>query len=401
MITPVKADKIIRANLPKFKTVVVDLAGVYGRILCENIFSDRDQPPFNKSVMDGIAVRFCDWQKGCRQFKITGVQAAGDRLRKAGGRNTCVEIMTGAAVPAGYDCVIPVENVTIKNSVATARLVARQAHNWNIRRQGSDRKRGEKVLEKGTVLLAPQLAIAASVGKIKIKVAAKPRVAVISTGDELVDIRRKPKEFQTRTSNAFALKTVFDNTRLFETKLFHLKDNQASMRRVLRRILRSFDAVVLSGGVSMGKFDFVPQVLKSLKVKVLFHKVRQKPGKPFWFGKTKGGKLVFALPGNPVSTLVCAFRYALPQLKSALGIQGRETAVVSLNKKINGLAKLTYFCPVKIKMGKDGRAQATPFTTGGSGDFAGLAGSDGFVELPAARKTFLKNHRVVFYPWKI
>ncbi len=399
MITPQQADRIIRRHLPKFPTAFVDLAKAYGMVLREDIFSDRDQPPFNKSLMDGIAIRFADWQKGCRYFKIAGVQAAGDPPRQIHGRNNCVEIMTGAVVPAGYDCVIPIENVALRQGWAEPRLVARQAHKSNIRRRGLDKKKGQKVLEKGTVLLAPQIAIAASVGKVKIKVTAKPKVAIISTGDELVDIHRTPKPFQTRTSNAFALKTAFDNSHLFETKLFHLKDNKAAMSKSLENILKRFDVLVLSGGVSMGKFDFVPQVMRELDVKVLFHKVAQKPGKPFWFGQSQENKLVFALPGNPVSTLVCAFRYVFPQLKKALGVNNVQECA-TLTKKVSGLAKLAYFCPVKITSEAQGKLTAMPLVTGGSGDFAGLADSDGFVELPAGSKEFSRGHCAPIYRWK-
>ncbi|HLD69485.1 MAG TPA: molybdopterin-binding protein, partial [Candidatus Omnitrophota bacterium] len=167
----------------------------------------------------------------------------------------------------------------------------------------------------------------------------------------------------------------------------------------IKRILKNFDVLILSGGVSMGKFDYVPQVLTKLGVKVLFHKVRQKPGKPFWFGVKKNGPAVFALPGNPASTLVCFYRYVLPQLKRSSGLSSMPQEFAVLSKDISTSSSLTHFLPVTINFHKNGQLKAQPVSSSGSGDYLALAKSDGFVELKEWQRHFAAKTVVPFYRW--
>lgn len=392
MITVKEADKIISAHVKLAAIERRPLEKSLGAVLREDIISDRPQPPFDKATMDGIAITSKNFKNGQRCFSVAGTQPAGVPALKIKNKNACVEIMTGAVVPTAFDCVVPIEQVDRRGQVAIVQASSVTA--WaNVRRQGDDCKKGARLLNKGAILTAPQIGIASSVGKSVVSVSRKPRVAIISTGDEIVDIAGPIQQFQIRKSNSYALKAVFEKDRLFDTELFHIVDNKGKLKSRIAAIVQKFDVLVLSGGVSMGKFDYVPEVLKDLGVKVLFHKVNQKPGKPFWFGKSGSGKLVFALPGNPVSTLVCAYRYALPHLKKSLGINAGRHSVV-LAKDFEKQTSLTYFLPVRVEEGK-----AYPVSIGGSGDFAALANSDGFVEL-SEKTRFKSGEAVPFYSWK-
>ena len=398
MITVKDADNIISRSVPAFGTEMVGIDKAYGRVLQENIFADRDLPPFDKALMDGIAVKYESFKKGIREFKIEGVQAAGQAQKKLRSVNSCFEIMTGAVVPHGCDCVIPIENVRIESKIATVKNNV--SPQQNIRYQGSDHRRGEKLLSKETILLSPQLAIVASVGKTQIKVTRKPGVAVISTGDEIVPINKSDiRPFEIRQSNSHFIKWALDQTHLFESTIFHFQDNKKLLLNKIKNILKRFDILVLTGGVSMGKFDYVPQVLKELGVKVLFHKVKQRPGKPFWFGK-RGSKIVFALPGNPVSTQIGTYRYVIPQLKKSAGVSDNPELAV-LKKEFKSTSDFTIFLPVKIRSNKQAQLEATAILTGGSGDFGSLGNSDGFIELPAGPKILKAGFVGQIYRWQL
>lgn len=400
MITVNEAEKIISAHLKIFPAELRPLTGCYGAVLREDIIADRDQPAFDKALLDGIAINLSSWQVGDKHLKLEGTQAAGKKaLRLKDKTNGCIKIMTGAVVPEGCDCVVPVEILTILDKavrIHDADLKPGQ----NIRPQRSDRKKGDLLLKAGVLLLPPKIAVAASVGKAKLKVSKRAKVAIISNGDELVDIDKKLiKPFEIRKSNSYALDAVFQQTGLCETKIFHFPDNKPLMLRGIKKILSDFDILVLSGGVSMGEFDYIPQVLKKLKVEVLFHKVKQKPGKPFWFGKNKQGKVVFALPGNPVSTQVCAYRYVVPYLKQAAGLEPEAQSAI-LGHHFTSPTDFACFLPVKMRYNEFGQFEAIPAKTGGSGDYSGLTGTDGFVELTGGQKDFLKGYKLPFYPWK-
>ncbi len=385
MISVNEAHRLILANAKPLPIVTVSLTQAVGRVLCEDITSDRNQPPFNKSTMDGIAIHSATKE---RSFLIEKVIAAGDKAYSLKNPNHCVQIMTGAPLPQGCDCIIPIEQINIEDDIAHLNDWVTFKSKQFIRYQSADAKKGQLLLKKATELLAVHIGVLASVGKAKVKVMSKPKIAVISTGDELVDIDKPMKPYQTRLSNSYALKACFEHAGLAtDVSIFHLKDNKAHMQSALAKILKEFDVIVLSGGVSMGEFDYVPGVLASLKVKKLFHKVSQKPGKPFWFGLTTDKKPVFALPGNPVSTQICAYRYIIPYLHKAAGLV-RKPSFIKLQERINIDSDLTHFLP-----SKDGKVIAT----GGSGDFAALAQADGFIEYDSAKNETVRP----YFSWRV
>lgn len=394
MTSVYQAEHIVLNSVKSLPLETVSLAQAYGRILRENIRNDRDQPPFDKALMDGIAIHSSSYEKGMREFSIETTIAAGDKPYKLKDQNNCVEIMTGAVLPAGCNAVIPSEQVAVEADKASLKGWTLVKPRQNVRFKGSDGKKGQLLIKEPCRLLTPHIGILASVGKSKIKVSAIPRIAIISTGNELVDINKQPKPFQTRLSNSHTLKALVEGSGFGQAEIFHYPDNKKVLHKGIGQNLKNFDILILSGGVSMGQFDYVPEVLKELGVTALFHKVAQKPGKPFWFGKNKAGKVVFALPGNPVSTQMCAFRYVIPYLKKAAGIKPVQE-FVSLSQEPEKSGDYTQFIPVKITE-KNGMRYAQPISIGGSGDFAALASADGFIEYDHTSKTLWP-----YFSWRI
>ena len=387
MLSPSEAYRLILHHAKLFPFEIVPLEKAIGRVLRENVQSDRDQPPFNKSLTDGMAIVFDSWQKGARTFHVEAIVPPGIAPKALKNISHGVHIMTGAVIPKGCDCVIPVEQINLEGDTAQARDWTMVKKNQFIRFQAADGKKGEVLLKSGLRLWAPHIGVAASVGKVKIKVSAIPKIAVISTGDELVDIHKPIKQYQTRMSNAYALRALLTQAQLGETQIFHLRDNQRHMLETIKNILSKFDVLILSGGVSMGEFDYVPRVLGQLGIKQIFHKVSQKPGQPFWFGIAKNGKPVFALPGNPVSTQICAYRYVIPYLRKASGLEVKQE-YISVQDKINIQSDLTQFLPV---------FQGRLVPIGGSGDFVALAQADGFIEYDSHKNQNLWP----YFSWRV
>jgi len=337
--------------------------------------------------MDGIAIVFEAWQKGARTFHIEAIVPPGIAPKALKDISAAVRIMTGAVIPKGCDCVIPVEQIHLEGDTAQIKDWTMIKKNQYIRFQGADGKKGEVLLTPGLRLWAPHIGVAAGVGKTKIKVSSVPKIAVVATGDELVDIHRPVKQFQTRMSNAYALQGLLTQAQLGEVHIFHLRDDPKLMHQAIKNILDKFDILILSGGVSTGEFDYVPGILGQLGIKQIFHKVSQKPGNPFWFGMAKKAKPVFALPGNPVSTQICAYRYVIPYLKKASGLEVQQE-YISITDKINIQSDLTQFLPVC-------GGHLVPM--GGSGDFAALAQAEGFIEYESHKNQTLWP----YFSWRV
>ena len=291
-------------------------------------------------------------------------------------------------LPLNADTVIRYEDLEIKNGRASI-LIDEIKHQQNIHRQGTDRAAGTLIVPKGCKISAAEIGVAATVGKADLLVSKMPRVAIISTGDELVEVSEKPLAHQIRKSNVHNLAAMAGQWGI-AADLFHLLDEKEAIRTILSKVLKEYDALLMSGGVSMGKLDFLPEVLEELGVQKLFHKVSQRPGKPFWFGRTEGA-FVFAFPGNPVSSFMCLNRYFRPWLKASLGLPAFAARYAVLGKDFFFRPDLTYFLQVKLESGKDGKWIAMPLEGKGSGDLANLVETDAFMELPKGRKEFKKG----------
>jgi molybdopterin molybdotransferase len=306
--------------------------------------------------------------------------------------------MTGAVLPPGADAVVQVEKLTVDGDVARLAPDADVGPFVNVHRRGSDARAGDRVLAAGTALRAPEIAIVASAGRTGIEVSRPPSIVVISTGGELVEPGAPLADWQVRRSNAHGLVAAFRLRGHAAVADDHVRDDPAEIRDRLAAHLARHDVLVLSGGVSAGKFDHVPKVLESLGVRPVFHRVAQRPGKPLWFGVAPGGRAVFGLPGNPVSTLVCLVRYVLPALARLAGLVPAAPLHLPLAAPVKPLAGLTQFVPVLLESEPGTVTHARPRPTAGSGDFGALAGTDGFVEL-APERAWQRGDVVPFHAW--
>jgi molybdopterin molybdotransferase len=399
MVTVSEAEIIILSQIRDYGTEDVHFEHANGRILAENITADRDLPPCNRVTMDGIAITYAALGKGIRSFKIKATIAAGDVPVEIDHEDECVEIMTGGALPDSTDTVVRYEDVVIENGTATI-VTEVIKKGQNIHSKGRDKKAGDTVALAGQVIGPELVSMAASTGKITLRVKKQPTVVVITTGDELIDVHQLPTPYLVRSSNNYTMKAVLQQHAL-DADMIHIPDNLETTRAKLKDCLAKYDVILMSGGVSMGKFDYVPRVLEELGVTKLFHKVMQRPGKPFWFGRKEEGTLVFAFPGNPVSTFLCLHRYFIPWLKVNAGsISDSPTAYAVLNENVGFAAPLQYFMQVKVWANEQAQLIATPAEGNGSGDFANLLDSNAFMELPLEQSNFNKGGVYRIWPFK-
>ena len=401
MITVAQAEQIILENIIKIPTEKVLIDAALGRILVEDLCADRDFPPFDRVTMDGIAVQFAQLEAGQTIFEIEATAAAGNPQKTLQNAQNCIEVMTGAMIPLNTDAVVRYEDLAISGKTAQITIpILDIKFGENIHPKGSDRKQGNVIVPKGRKLSPAEIGVAATIGKHQIVVQRKLRAVIISTGEEIIPITETPLPHQIRTSNGYALQASLRNWGL-ETENILLPDNQEIIEQKIAEFLKTFDVLILSGGVSAGKFDFVPQALENQGVTKLFHKVSQRPGKPFWFGKQDSpsfgegigggaGAVVFALPGNPVSTFMCLNRYFKKWFDASQGIDN-EQIMAELTQDFIFKPELTFFLQVELSYSPTGKVLATPVEGHGSGDLANLVEADAFLELPLGQGLFQKG----------
>ncbi len=400
LLTPAEADALIARHTLTLPEVSLPLSQCAGAVLREVVRAERDQPPFDRVTMDGIALDSAAIRAGTRRFRIEATQAAGDAPRALSSAHGCIEVMTGASLPEGCDCVVAVEQISVKDGIAS--LDERvEVQPWqNVHRRGTDARQGVQLLTPGTQLGSVEIALVAAAGMARIRVSNQPMLAVISTGNELVEPGEPVLPHQVRRSNAYAIAAALRLRGYSRVGLDHIRDEPAALKERLKFYLETHDVLVLSGGVSMGRLDLVPQTLAELGVRCVFHKIAQRPGKPLWFGVAPGGAAVFALPGNPVSTAICVSRYVLPALAAAQGHTPQQPPErIAIGVPFTVGPALTFFLPVRVATDDRGTRAALPRPTHGSGDFISLAGTDGFIELPPGPKAYPSGFVARLYRW--
>lgn len=397
MISVSAAENIIQSTIRDYGTKKVPIEKAIGHILAEPLVADRDMPPYNRVAMDGIAINFESFKNDNRSFTIVGTQPAGEKPINIKETSDCVEIMTGCALPDSCDTIIRYEDLDIKNGTATV-TIEDIKQGQNIHRKGSDKKTNDLLAEPNEIITTAHISIAASIGKTELLVKAQPKVVVISNGDELLPINAMPSPYEIRRSNSYTIAATLLELQI-NADLLHLPDNEAVIAKELRRCINEYDVLIISGGVSAGKFDYIPNALAQLQVTKLFHKVQQRPGKPFWFGEHKDGALVFSFPGNPVSTFMCTYRYFIPWWQSCNQLTPKPT-YATLDTDYTFKPALQCFLQVKINVNNNSTLIATPSVGNGSGDFANLLYTDAFMELPAERNTFNKGESFRIWPYK-
>lgn len=396
MISFNEAQHLVLSQFHNYGTEQVDLVNSVGRYLAEDILADRDFPPFNRATKDGIAIAFDAVENGRLSFEIKGVLPAGQPTIPFVEPESCIEIMTGAVVPFETDSVVMYEDVIIKDDIASLKKIPTKGQNIHLR--ASDHTKGDILLKKNNKITPAEIGILATVGKSRVLVHKLPRIAVISTGNELVEIEKQPLLHQIRRSNTYTLYGALQELGI-TPMLLHIADDIDLLRQKLAYVLDEMDVLILSGGVSKGKFDFLPQVLSELGVENIFHRVAQRPGKPFWFGANRQSQtLVFSFPGNPVSTFINFYLYFKPWLLKSHGVSLPNPQVMLRNTFENS-SDLTVFVGVETRI-IDGRVMALIVEGNGSGDLVNLSKIDGFVQLNPGHLKFSEGTLVPFIATK-
>ena len=389
------AKTIISKHLRKFPSSYLPIEKCAGRTLRQDIISDRPLPPFNRSMMDGYALRFSDIAK-VNSFNVTALAAAGSQQitlnNKAG---SCIEIMTGAVVPNDADVVVPYEETEFISDTEIRILPVKNREVGSaIHPIGSDHNSNEVLVHAGCIIGSREIAIAATCGYIKLEISNNPSIAVITTGDELVSVSESPKSYQNRRSNDLSIVAALNSSGYQVRELTHLNDDRLGLKASLIRLTESHEVVIVSGGISKGKKDFIPGVLDEIGLACQFHGVAQKPGKPlgFWSNDLCS---VFALPGNPQSTLTCLHQYVLPALRAASGNNIDKNTCVDLVDAATGDENMTIFLPVSVTA--ENKAKQCPCQN--SGDLVKILASDGYIELPPKAAYYPAGSSFLFYPW--
>ena len=399
MLSVAEADALLTERTVVLPAEQCALADSVGRVLREPVAADRDLPPHDRVTMDGIAVAGAALGRGGRPLRIEGEARAGDlpgMLRDP--RDGALRVMTGAVLPAGSDTVIRSEDLRLEGERAWLEPEQPIAPGQNVHRQGSDTRAGTVVLTPGQRISAADIAVLASVGRAEVSVGRRPRVAVISTGDELVDVGQPIAAHQVRRSNIYVVATAL--TALgYAVDARHLPDDPDQLSAGVGAALAGHDVLITTGAVSKGSADFLPGVYERLGVQRYLHGVRQRPGKPLWAGGTGDGRRVFALPGNPVSVMMCLYRYVVPSLAAAEGAAPAAPLQAALTEEVRFPPPLTLFQPVLLNA-DGGKLSARPAAAQNSGDFLALVGTDGFLELPAHRDRFAAGSVLPLYPWQ-
>ncbi len=403
MITVDEAQAEVLGRVPTLGTEAVSLEAALSRILRANVLSDRDQPPFDRAAMDGFAVRSVDTEAAGARLRVVGDIRAGVWPDRAVGPGEAMRIMTGAPAPQGADAVIQVERTKMMDpspgGVSEVVLETGVSAGQNIVPRGSEARAGSLLLREGTRIGASHLAVLASVGVSEPVVSQKPRVAVIVTGDEVVDARARPTAAQIRNANGPALRAAVHEAGGVASDFGIVSDDPAKTRDAIGRALNgSHDAIVLSGGVSAGDFDFVETALGDLGVTLHVTAVRVKPGAPFVFG-TRGATLVFGLPGNPVSAQVTFELFARPALlkMQGAGATRRPWFEATLTGPLANRSGRRNYMPVLVSPGEGG-PRALPLRTQGSGDTVAHSRANALAILEPDRTSAAPGERIAVYP---
>ncbi len=371
----------------------MELLAARGRVLAEPVEADRDQPGFDRATRDGFAIRAADLGVSLR---IVGQVRAGERWTGAAlGPGEAVEIMTGAPVPEGADAVVMIEHVTVEGEVLEVGAGRVLRAGENVVPRGAEARAGDVVLPERVVMGAAEIALAAACGRAQISVYRRPRVAIVATGDELVEVEVQPEAWQIRNSNSYGLAALVEETGAEAVRLPIARDSLGELRAALTEA-RTCDLMVLSGGVSMGKYDLVEEVLAEMGAKFFFTGVRMQPGKPVVFGRLPEtgsgegtGRYFFGLPGNPVSTEVTFHCFAGPLLRVLAGAAWEEPRFVlaKLGEDVDPKAGLTRVLPARLT-GTSAEVDVRVVRWQGSGDLRANARANCYVVLPEREEGF-------------
>jgi len=383
--------RALRAPLP---TETVELLRACGRVLAQPVAADRDYPPFDRSIRDGFALRADDAVPGAT-LRCIGEIKAGGGFDGSVGAGECVQIMTGAAVPAGADAVVMIEHVSVDGQrIMLSRPATR---GQSIVARAKEARAGQQLLAPGTRLGYAEMALAGQVGKHHIEVFKRPRAAILSTGDEVVDVSVTPGPLQVRNGNSIALQTLATLTGAESESLGNAPDEKKELRRFIERGLDA-NLLIISGGVSMGKYDLVEMVLGELGTQFVYDSVAIRPGRPAVFGVCRG-KPVFGLPGNPVSTMVTFELFVVPAIDVLGGAEPRPLPIfrARLAHALHERSELTHFLPARVHT-VAGEPEVSALPWQGSGDVVTMAESNAFLIVPPEKLNWDAGEMAVVLP---
>jgi molybdopterin molybdotransferase len=381
MVPVSKALKIIEREAVPLRSERIDLTDAIDRVLAQNIIADMDLPPFDRSQMDGYAVKSADTQSTPVKLKIVGESAAGRGWHKILKKGEAVRIMTGAPVPSGSDAVQKIELASEENGFV--RIDEPTETGRFITKKGAEIRKGNTVIKKGELLTPANIAVPAAFGCAKVRVAKRPRVAIFSTGTEIVEIGKKPKQDQIRNSNSLMLATLCGASGA-DVRVFPIiGDDISDLRSQISIATKSADILITTGGVSVGKYDLTKLALTELGAKIFFDKIALKPGKPTVFGKLKT-TFVFGLPGNPVSAAVTFHlfvRLLIRRMQNAANPCLNDGQAIA-GERAKGTNERDSYLPAALSTDTAGRLVATPIKWVGSSDFVGFASAHVLIEIP-------------------
>ncbi|QQS32492.1 MAG: molybdopterin molybdotransferase MoeA [Acidobacteriota bacterium] len=388
MITIPQALKIVAREVTPLRSERIDIADAVGRVLAEDMVADIDLPPFDRSQMDGYAVRAADTANVPVDLVIVGESAAGRGWDGKLKKGEAVRIMTGARVPVGADAVQKVEVTKELGGVVTIFETVKRG--MSVVKRGSEVKKGRRLLRAGDLITTHNIATLASFGYAKVRVAKMPRVAILSTGSEIVDINKRPRKDQIRNSNSVMLASMTASAGGLPTIFPHVGDTLTEITTAIRQAAKSTDVLVITGGVSVGKYDLTKDALASLGAEPFFDKVALKPGKPTVFGRL-GKTLIFGLPGNPVSAAVT---FHLFVRRVILAMQGAcekscPTGYAIAKRDVRGTRDRDAYLPATLSTDKHGRLIVDAVKGTGSSDLVSLGQAQVLVLIP--RGTALKE----------
>jgi molybdopterin molybdotransferase len=400
LITPNEALRIILECVRPLGIVRKPLDDARGYCLAENVLADRDIPPADCSTMDGYAVRSSDLAKCPRSLRLIGEVAAGSPARPRVRPGTCVRVLTGANIPPGADAVVMVEETEEAGGLVTFQKKAPAGS--NIRRRGEEAKRGAVLLRKGMVLSPVQIGLCAAVGKAEITVYARPDVAVLCTGEELRPVGARVRVHELRNSNGPALLAALGSHGYTNVSFNAVSDDMRVLARELEEAAARCNAVLVTGGVSVGKYDFVPEAVAQIGATVRFHGVAMKPGKPFLYATLSGNRHIFGLPGNPLSTMTGFYEFVLPALRRMSGVPEKEcrpTMRLPLSRALRSTKGRVECVLGQLHWRKKGPL-VRPLKSHGSSDLVAGAQADGVVVVPASVQELPAGSLVEFRPWR-
>ncbi|WP_282296933.1 molybdopterin molybdotransferase MoeA [Stenotrophomonas sp. PS02289] len=380
LISVDEATHAVHAQARIRATETVALTDAVGRVLADDIIAERAHPPFDRVTTDGIATRWLPVMPAL--LRVVGAQTPGHHGQALHEASACIEVASGALLPEGCDCVIPIEHLVRNAQGYTLAPSASPSRGQCIHRQGADCPADALVLEAGTRIGAPQMAVLAANGQANVKVVRQPSVAIVTTGEALLDVSAPLQPGRIRRSSDLAMMAALHAAGITTTTLQPLPEDPDVLGSSLSRLLQTHDVLVLSGGVSLGQRDYLPTTLESVGVVRVFQGVAQSPGQPMWFGMGAAGQRVFALPGNPVSALVCMARFVRPALLSAMGLPIVACEQVRLAAALPAHVQ-AQFVPVRLRREPGGEVLAQPLPPRSTSDVTTLAATDGFVEVPA------------------